>query len=80
MIFFDKQRSIERASHVFGGSFTSFGETEGQGLSPLSDTPRLGEQWARDWLEQMASLGGLTLTHDMRLAIGEAEAVSNEGW
>mgnify|MGYP000229818518 CR=1 FL=1 len=75
VIFFDKQRSIERASHVFGGSFTSFGETEGQGLSPLSDTPRLGEQWARDWLEQMASLGGLTVTHNMRLAIGEA--VSN---
>lgn len=72
VIFFDKQRSVERASHVFGGRFTSFGETEGQGLSPLSDTPSLGPEWARKWLEQMASLGGLSVTSDMRLDLGAA--------
>lgn len=62
VIFFDNGRSMERASHVFGGSFTHFSGENGHGVAPLEHIPTLGGEWAVSWLTQMMRGGNIEIT------------------
>ena len=53
VVYFDKRRSVQRACHVFEGSFVSFEDDAGKGFAPLLDAPLLVIDWTKEWLNQM---------------------------
>ncbi|WP_424624556.1 hypothetical protein [Achromobacter marplatensis] len=62
VMFFDKRRSVQHATYAFGGSFTSFGGTDGVGVAPMAHTQELGRDWAINWLTEMMRLGNVEIS------------------
>lgn len=75
VIYFDKRRSVQYATCALGGSFTSFGGTDGMGVAPLLHLPELGRDWGVRWLKELMLQNKVSLTSGL---VGEIDqAIEN---